>query len=112
MCSVWCAVVVEQLVVCADLFVYLVHVILYDARDSVIVWVTSFSCLEEDIRVLSCTSKYRMLRVKSSLSKLLHLLEVYHISYVFHIPCLDLLDLVRCSESVKEVDEWYSALDS
>ena len=105
-------VVVEQLIVCTDLLVYLLHVILNDAGDSVIVRIASLTSLEEDIRVLSCTTKYRMLRVESSLSELVDLLEVYHASYVFDVPCLDLLDLMRCSESVEEVKERNSSLDS
>ena len=105
-------VVVEQLVVCADLLVDLVHVILNDTRNSIIVRIASLTSLEEDIRVLSSTAKYRMLRIDSSLSELLDLLEVHHASYVFNIPCLDLLDLMRSSETVEEVQERNSALDS
>ena len=51
-----CSIVVEQFVVCSDLSVNFVHVFLYDCRHSIVVWVTCFSCLEEDIWVLSGTS--------------------------------------------------------
>ena len=50
------AVVVEELVVCTKLSVNLVHIFFNDCRHIVIVWITCFSCLEEDVRILSSTS--------------------------------------------------------
>ena len=50
---IFSTIVVEQFVVCSDFLVNFVHVFLYDSRHSIIVRVTCFSCLEEDIRVLS-----------------------------------------------------------
>ena len=54
--SIRSAVVVEQLVVGADLLVYLVHVLLYNSGKCIVVRVACLASLEEDIRVLSRTS--------------------------------------------------------
>ena len=50
------AVVVEQLIVSTNLGINLVHIFLNDCRKGIIVRVAGFSCLEEDIRVLSGAS--------------------------------------------------------
>ena len=99
------SVVVEQLIVCSDLSIYLVHVILNDSRHCIVVRVACLSCLEEDIRVLSGTSLARMVRVQRMCAELIDRVHIYQIFQIFVIPCLDLLDLVGCTESVKEVDE-------
>ena len=51
--SISCAIVVEELVVGTDLSIYFIHVFLYDSRHCIVEGVTCFTCLEEDIRVLS-----------------------------------------------------------
>ena len=58
------AVVVEQLVVGADLGVDFVHVLLYDCGNRVIVGVAGLTSLEEDVGVLSGTTQNRMFRVE------------------------------------------------
>ena len=78
MLSVSSSVVVEQLVICADLSVYFIHVLLYDCRKSIVVRVTCLSCLEEDIRVLSGTSLYRMVRVQSVLTECINGVHISH----------------------------------
>ena len=45
------AVVVEKTVVCAELFIYLIHVFLDDSREFLIVGVACLTVLEEDIAV-------------------------------------------------------------
>ena len=106
------AVVIEQLIISADLSVYLIHVILNNGRNSVIVAVAGFSCLEEDIAVLSGAAENRVLRIDSPVSEFLNSVHIYHRSYVFLVPYLDLLDLMRGPESVKEMKERYSSLNS
>ena len=106
------SVVVEQFVVCSDLFVYFVHVFLYNCRKSIVVRVACFSCLEEDIRVLSRTSLAWMIRVQSVFTELCDRIHISHIFQIFIIPCFDLLDLMRCTETVKEVDERNFSFDS
>ena len=110
-CCIGSAVVVEELIVSADLGIYLAHILLYDAGDSVIVGVAGLASLEEDIAVLSGTAEYGVLRVDSSLSECLDSVHINHLGNVLLIPYLDLLDLVRGTEAVEEVQEGNSALD-
>ena len=112
MIRICCAVVVEELVICTDLRIHLIHVLLNDCRKCIVVRVGSLTSLEEDIRVLSRSSLNRVVRVKSLRSELIYILPVNHISEILVIPLLDLLDLVRGTETIKEVDERNVALQS
>ena len=110
--SICCTVVVEELVICTDLRIHLIHVLLNDCRKCIVVRVGSLTSLEEDIRVLSRSSLNRVVRVKSLRSELVYILPVNHISEILVIPLLDLLDLVRGTETIKEVNERNVALQS
>ena len=76
------------------------------------VGVAGFASLEEDVRVLSGTAQYRMLRVQSMLAELLNSVHVHHVLEVLVIPNFDLLDLVRSTETIEEVQERNSGLQS
>ena len=52
-----------------------------------------------------------MIRIQALVSPFLKCLEVEHLLQVFKIPLLNLLDLMRCAESVEEVDERKTSLD-
>ena len=67
--------------------------------------------LEEDIAVLVRAAHGGMLGVESALAERLYSVHVCHLFEVVIVPDLDLLDLVGCTEAVKEVDERNSALD-
>ena len=110
--SIGCTVVIERLVVGADLGVDLVHVFLDNAGNCVIELVAGFSGLEEDVGVLSGAVEYRMLRVQRAAAECVNCIPVEHIAEVLIIPCLDLLDLVRGAEAVEEMEERHTALDS
>ena len=105
MFRIFCSVVIEQFVVRSELFVYFVHIVLNDSRKGVIIRVARFSCLEEDVRILSGTSKARMIRIQCMSTELIDRIHVHHIFQIFIIPCLNLLNLMRCTESVKEVNK-------
>src|SRR5699024_2392687 len=90
--SVCSSIIVEQFVVCTDLLVYFVHVALYYCRKSVIVRVTCFSCLEEDIRVLSGSSLAGMIGIQGMFTEFSDGIHISHVFQILIIPCLDLLD--------------------
>ena len=110
--SVGSAVVVEQLVICADLLVHLVHVLGDYIGDIVVVGVASLASLEEDIRVLRSAVEHGLLRIERSVAERLDSVHVYHTLEGLVVPLLDLLDLVGGAEAVEEVQERNSALDS
>jgi len=104
-------VVVEELVVGTDLLVYLVHIFLDDLGELLIVTVASLSVLEEDIAVFSRSSEHGMLGVYCSCAECGNSVLIDHFIELFVIPNLDLLDLVRGTEAIEEVENGNSALD-
>ena len=105
------AVVVEQLIVSAQLLVDLAHVLFYQSRNGIVVGVACLTMLEEDIAVLVGTAHNRTLRIEGALAECLDSIHIAHISQIVVVPDLDLLDLVRGAETVEEVQERNAALD-
>ena len=99
-------VIIEQLVVGADLLVDLVHILFHNTRDRLIIGVGGLAGLEEDVGVLSRTSLTWVIRIKSMVTECSDCIHICHILQIFIIPCFNLLNLVRCTESIEEVDEW------
>ena len=108
--SVGCAVVVEQLIVGAQLGVDLLHALLHHGGQSLIVLVAGLAVLEEDITVLVRAAHMGMLGVQSMTAELGHGVHVAHVLQILVIPHGDLLDLVGGTEAVKEVDKGNLAL--
>ena len=111
MLSVRRPIVIEQLVICAALRVNLVHILLHNSRQSVIIWVAGLSRLEENIRILSGTSLARMVGIQGMLAESGDRVPVSHLSQVVIIPGFDLLNLVRGTETIKEINKRNLALD-
>ena len=111
MLCIFCTIVVEKFVVCSNLLINFIHVLLYNCRKSIVIRVTCFSCLEEDIRVLCRTSLAWMVRIQSMFTELCDSIHISHIFQIFIIPCLDFLDFMGSTESIKEVDERNFSLD-
>ena len=53
-----------------------------------------------------------MFRVQSVITESVNSFHIQHFLKVCIVPSFDLLDLVRCSETVKEMNERNSSLDS
>ena len=105
------AVVVEELVVGADFDIDLVHILLNDGGQRVVVGVGGLLGLEEDVGVLGGAMQHRMLRVQGAGAECLDSIPVKHLAEVLVVPDLDLLDLMRGPEAVEEMDERNAALD-
>ena len=109
--SVGSAVVVEELVVGAELGVDLAHVLLNDGGNCLVVLVGGFTVLEEDVAVLVRAAHGGMLGAEGTLAECLDSVHVDHVLEILVVPDLDLLELVGGAEAVKEVDERDAALD-
>ena len=109
--GIGCAVVVEELVVRAELGVDLRHVLLHDLGDRFVVLVRRLTVLEENVAVLMAAAHGRVLGIQGSGAEGRNRVHVHHVLQVLVIPHLDLLQLVRGTEAVKEVQERHSALD-
>ena len=106
-----CAIVVKELIFSAELFVNGLHIILNNADSLVVVYVGGFSCLEENIRVLSGSALYGMLRIESAAAEGIYSLVVEQLVEILIVPNRDFLNFVGGTETVKEMEERYSALN-
>ena len=68
--------------------------------------------LEEGLRLFCRTKKMRMLRIQCLLTETLNCIPVHHLSKVLIIPHLDLLILMRSSETVEEMHHRQLTCDS
>ena len=109
--SIGCAVVVEQLIVGAQLLVDLAHVLLNDGRQSLIVLVAGLTVLEENVVVLVRAAHCGPFGVQGVLAEGIHSIHVHHFLQVFVVPNCNLLDFVGGTEAVEEVDEGNAALN-
>ncbi len=109
--GIGCAVVVEQIVVGAQLLVDLRHVLLDHGGQRVVNAVAGLTVLEEDVAVLVAAAHLRVLGVQSAGRGTPHGLHVAHFLQIGVVPLLDLLDLVGGTEAVEEVQERNVALD-
>ena len=78
MLGICCTIIVKQFIIRTDLCVYLVHIFLNNGRKCIIVRVAGFSCLEENIRVLSGTSLYRMIRIQRIFTERINGIHISH----------------------------------
>ena len=109
--SVGITIVVEEPVVSAGDFRDLLHCFLDYLRERNIERVDCFSVLEEDIVVFTRVAECRVLGVQSVILESLYSVPIDELCHLVEIEDLDLLDLVGCTESVKEVLYGNSALD-
>ena len=109
--SVFCTVVVEQVIFATGNFGDFAHVFFYDFRKSIVVAVYCFTSLEVDVRVLSSTTDYRVVRVQAALTECRNCVFVQKFFQISVIHNFNFLDFVRGTEAVKEVQERNSAFD-
>ena len=98
------AVIVEGLVVRADLGVDAVHVLLHEVRRLQISAVAGFAVLEEGLRLLRRAHQVGVVRVQRAGAEGAHGGEVGHAEQRVVVPDADLLILVARAEAVEEVE--------
>ena len=109
---IFCTIVIEQTVLAACDFGNLVHVFLNDSRNCFIVVVARFTVLEEVVRIFGHTTGNRVHRVQCTCAEFSQSFLVDKRSEVFVLQHFNLLDFVRSTETVEEVDKRNTALDS
>ena len=105
------AVVVIQMIVAASELVNLLHIVLDCRRDRGDLLVARLAALEEDIRVDRGAAGEGMLRVERVLAEGLERIHIDERAQILVVERLDLLDLVRGAEAVKEVQHRHAAVD-
>ena len=106
-----CAVVVEEAVFAAGDLGDLVHIFLHNLGHTVVCGVACLAVLEEDVAVLSHTARYGSLGCEATLTETCESLAVEQRSDIVLVHSLDLLDLMRCAETVEEVHEGDGGFD-
>ena len=106
-----CAVVVKEVVLTPRDLCHLRHCFLNESRNGIIVAIDRLTPLEVDIRVLCRAAHHRMIRIERTTTERLNGIPVKDLREVCVVHDLDLLDLMRGTESVKEVDERHTSLD-
>ena len=110
--SIRSTVVVERLVVCAEFFIDFVHIHFHSCNSVIVILIASLTMLEENIAVFSRTTKYGMFRIECSFTKSLNIFHIYHRFKFIIIPNFYLLNFVRSTEAVKEMENRNSAFES
>ncbi len=105
------AIVVEELIIGAQLLVDFAHVFFNHGGQRVIILVAGLAMLEEDISVLVRAAGGGALGVQCVLTERIHRAHVAHFLQVFVIPHGNLLHLVRGTEAVEEVHKGNAALN-
>ena len=110
--SIFCAVVVKRFVCTACDFRNLSHVVSNDIRHSVIEAVAGFCVLEVYIRVFSSATDFRFVRIQSTFTESFDSIPVNQFAEVIIIHNFDFLNFMRCTETIKEIDERKRAFQS
>ncbi|MPM24338.1 hypothetical protein SDC9_70820 [bioreactor metagenome] len=105
------AIVVEELIIGAQLLVDLDHVFFHHGGQRVIVLVAGLAVLEEDVAVLVRAAGGGALGVQRVLAERAHGVHVAHFLQVLVIPHGNLLHLMRGTEAVEEIHKGNAALD-
>ena len=103
--------IVERLIFTAGNRSQLVHVFFDHFRNRIIMKILRFSALEIDIRILSGTDLLRMIRAESLCSEFRDCLLIDQLLKHTVIDGFDLLNLVGCTEAVKEMNKRSGCLD-
>ena len=106
-----CAIIVKQMIVTAGQAGNVIHISLHNVRNSQIEWVGCFAMLEIYIRIFSGSADNRMVRSHGMFSETGQCLFVDQRFQFIIIEDFYLLDFMTGTESIKEIDEWYTAFD-
>ena len=105
------AVVVEEMVLTARDLRHLRHCLFNELGNGIVVAVDRLAALEVDVWVLCRTAYCRMVRVECTAAELIDRIPVENLREIGIVHDLDLLNLVRSAEAIKEVDERNASLD-
>ncbi len=106
-----CAVVIKQLVRTAGNFADLVHVMLNSVRNGSNLGITCFTTLEEDVWIYGGAAGCRMLRIQRVLAESLEGVHVDQRTQILVIQRFNLLNFVRSTEAIEEVQECHALVD-
>ena len=104
-------VIVEQFVIASRDLVDLMEILLDDSRKIIVILIVCFPYLEVDVAILYRVSKCWMFRIQRPVLEVGKRRLIDQFGDLIHVRDLDLVDLMRCSESVEKVHERNAGLD-
>ena len=110
--SLGVTVIVEETIVAAGETVHLLHVVLHDFGNGVIIFVGSLAVLEEHVGVLRHAASHGFVGVERTGAELGKGLAVDERSEILFAESLYFLNLMRRAEAVEEIHEGHAALNS
>ena len=81
------------------------QVVLYYLRHLIIVLVTSLTVSEECLRILGCTTSERTIGSEGAIAETLHVSFVEQRTDILLVHQLNLMVLMRCTETIEEVNK-------
>ena len=90
---------------------YLIHTFLHHARYRIVELIGSLAVLEVGVSILRGTTLMRMFRIHRAFTERLDGVHIRQLGHVFIIDDLYLLDLVRGTESIKEMHKRHTGFD-
>ena len=109
---VFCAVVVKEMMLATGDFRHLSHSFFNEVGNGVVIFIGNFAALEVDVGVLRGAADNGMIGVKSATTELFNGIPIQNFCEIRIINDFDLLNFVGSAETVKEVDERNTTLNS
>ena len=103
--------IIEETVVPAGQLVHFFHITFDNFRNSIVISVCRFLCLEKDVRILSRSPQCRMVRAEAAVPECFQSILIEQFREVVISLNLDFLDFMRSPETVKEMQERYAPFD-
>ena len=104
-------IIVEQMIFTTGNLRNLSHVFLYHSRNCIIVGVNSFASLEINIGVLRTATLNRIIGIQGVFTESINCILIEQLLQICIIHNLNLLNFVRGTEAIEEVQEGHAALD-
>ena len=109
--GIGCSVIGEGTIFASGDSTDFIHIIGHHVCHSIVITVRGLTVCEEHIGILVQSACVRVHRRHSAIAERLQSLHIHQRTKVFHINSLYLLILMRCTETVKEIEERYAGLD-
>ena len=109
--GVFGTIVVEQVMFTARDFGHVSHSFFHKIRQSFIELIGGFAFLEVYVRILGSAADNRMIRIQRTAAEFFYRFPVENLAQIVIIHNFNLLNFMGSTETIKEVDEGYAALD-
>jgi len=100
-----CANIIKQVILPTNQSCKFIHLRLNDGGELLIIRINCFASLEVHVRVLGGTAQYRVIGRETPVAMRQNQVIINHGTHIIHGDLLNLVDFVRCAESIKEMQD-------